>query len=403
MAEGEPLLFDGLRVIDAGTWLAGPVAGTILADYGATVIKIEQPGVGDPYRKLAENRRWPRTDVNSYWALDARNKRSLTLDLASQPGREVLLRLVRTCDVFITNQPLATRRRLRMRYDDLAPENERMVFASLTAYGECGPDAELEGFDASAWWARSGLMDLVRAPGAAPAISVPGMGDHPTALALYAAIVTALLRRERTGKGGMVHTSLLANGIWSNGCYVQAALSGADFDSAAAPTLHPSLMSYETADGRLLQLTMLRTDSDYDRLLIAAGREDVLADPRFADREQRLRHWPALIEVLQELFRKRSARQWLQLFREHRVLVGAVTRMADMAGDEQLQAAGVVVPLADPLSEVRTLVNHPINVEGLLRRPMQRAPSLGEHTGEVLGELGYAPEEIAQLHASGVT
>ena len=227
MPDESDLLFAGLKVLDVGTWIAGPVSATILADFGASVIKVEQPGVGDPYRQMVAA-----APINYAWLLDARNKRGISLNLKSEEGRDILMRLVRECDVYVTNQPPPMRRQLRLTYEDLAPLNERMIYASLTAYGEVGPDSDREGFDGVAYWARSGLMDLVRSPGAVPGMSTPGMGDHPTAVALFAAIVTALLRRERTGKGGKVHTSLLANGLWSNSCVAQGAFTGADIIAA---------------------------------------------------------------------------------------------------------------------------------------------------------------------------
>ena len=191
--ESEDLLFSGLKVVDCGTWIAGPVAGTILADFGASVIKVEVPGAGDPFRALSNGPLSPKSPYNYMWMCDGRNKRSISLNLAAPEGKEVLIKLVRDCDVFITNQPFPTRRKLGLDYEDLAPENPRMIYASLTAYGEQGPDAELEGFDGVAWWARSGLMDMVRYPAATPGGSVPGMGDLPTAVSLYAATVRCML------------------------------------------------------------------------------------------------------------------------------------------------------------------------------------------------------------------
>ena len=246
----DELLFKGLKVVDAASWIAAPVAATILADLGADVIKVEIPGDGDPYRRLAIAPGTPTADVNYTWLMDARNKRSITLNLKTDDGRTILKRLVADCDVYITNQPLPMRRELGLTYEDLRPLNSAMIFASFTAYGEKGPERDREGFDGIAYWARSGLMDLVRAPGSPPGASVAGQGDHPSGVSLYAAIVTALLRRERTGEGTMVHTSLLANGYWSNGCMGQAALVGADFSvrrNAANRPPNPIRTLYECA------------------------------------------------------------------------------------------------------------------------------------------------------------
>ena len=147
------------------------------------------------------------------------------------PDRKILKQLVKQCDVYVTNQPMRVRRSLGLTYEEIGPLNEKMIYASLTAYGETGPEAERKGFDAVAYWSRSGLADEVRAPGAPPGATVPGMGDHPTAVALFACIMMGLYKRQLTGKGGMVSTSLLANGFWANGCFGQAALVGGDFSA----------------------------------------------------------------------------------------------------------------------------------------------------------------------------
>ena len=215
-------VFDGLKVIDCASFIAGPAAATVLSDFGAETVKIEPPGAGDPYRRRATPPVGPGLADNPGFVLDGRNKASLALDLQQEAGRLVLHRLVAAADVFITNYPPPVRRRLGITYEELAPLNERLVYASSSGYGETGPEADKPGFDATAWWARSGLMHLVRAGvEAAPARSLPGMGDHPSAMATYGAIVTALYQRERTGKGACVGSSLLANGLWANGCSVQ--------------------------------------------------------------------------------------------------------------------------------------------------------------------------------------
>ncbi|MEO8539754.1 MAG: CoA transferase [bacterium] len=404
--EPEPLLFEGLKVVDCGTWIAGPVAGTILADFGASVIKVEIPGAGDPYRALANGPLSPSAPMNYMWECDGRNKRSIALNLASDEGREILLRLVRDCDVFITNQPFPTRRKLRLNYEDLAEENERMIYASLTAYGETGPDAENEGFDHTAWWARSGLMDRVRPPGGLPGNSVPGMGDHPTAVTLYAAIVTALLRRERTGRGGKVHTSLLANGVWANGCLAQAAAVGAEFpirEVPAPPARFPNRVLFETSDHRYFSFYMVRTHEDFDAVLVAIGREDVLADPRFSDPEARMENGAELVASLRATFGAKPMAHWREVFGEYGIIATVVAEMEDLPYDPQVIANNILVePTGDGVASP-FVVNHPLNVDGLPRRGPWHAPEVGEHTADVLRELGFGDDAIADFRTRGVT
>ena len=258
-------LFSGLKVIDCASWIAGPAAATIMSDFGADVIKIEPPGVGDPWR--ARSTSGAANDY--YWQLTSRNKRSLALDLKHEAGRAVLYKLVADADVFVTNFPLPVRDRLKLAPTDLLPLNKRLIYASFTAYGEAGDEAAKTGFDSTAYWARTGLMDAVRADvDTPPARSAPGMGDHPSATGLYAAIVTALYRREKTGTGGVVRSSLLQNGLWANGCFVQTRLFG-------EPVPHRPTREHARKDWRVSRACGLVPLSRFKRAAATPRRPDL--------------------------------------------------------------------------------------------------------------------------------
>src|SRR5579862_9037719 len=263
-------LFSDLLVIDCASFIAGPAAATVMSDFGARVIKIEPPGIGDSYRNLFRLRGTP-DDIDYFWAMDSRNKESLALDLKLPEARAVLEALIRAADVFITNFPFPVRERLGLRAQDLLHLNKRLIYASLSPYGEHGPERDRTGFDTTAWCARSGLMDMVRATGdTEPALSLPGMGDHPTAMAMYAAIVTALYRRQATGEGSEVQTSLLANGLWANGCQVQAALCDLDLvPRGERGQRNPLVEYYETSDGRAFTLAIVNVAREWPLLLKA--------------------------------------------------------------------------------------------------------------------------------------
>src|ERR1700757_4525233 len=221
-------IFSGLKVVDFASFIAGPSAAVILSDFGADVIKVESPA-GDMWRIGHKIPPQPQAEDAYPWHLANRNKRSLTLDLKSANAQRVLERLVRWADVLIVNTPHPARKKLKLEYDDVAPWNSRLIYADLTGFGEKGPDANLPGFDITSYWARSGLLSMTRDAGAPPTLPVGGSGDNATAVGLYSAIVTALYRRERTGKGAYVTTSLLAEGVWSASVAIQAALAGAKF------------------------------------------------------------------------------------------------------------------------------------------------------------------------------
>src|SRR6185503_8501804 len=300
-------LLDGIRVIDAANFIAGPVSTTMMADFGADVIKVEPP-TGDVYRVRGAG--YPASPYNYPWIVDNRTKRSVAIDLRTEDGQKLLHRLVGEVDVFVTNAPLDSRARLRVRYEDLAPLNARLIYASISAYGETGEEASKPGFDSIALWARTGLMDLVRAsPDVPPARSLPGMGDHPTGTALFAAIMAGLYHRERTGRGAMVATSLMANGLWMNAIPVQGILCGVRTD--VRPPREESISAlanmYRCRDGRWFMLTITGDERHWEPFARGIGREDLLADPRFATRTARHANARALTGLLDAVF---VARDW---------------------------------------------------------------------------------------------
>src|ERR1700738_3487222 len=223
-------IFSGLKVVDFASFIAGPSAAVILSDFGADVIKVEPPS-GDLFRHAHQIPPQPQAKDAYPWHLANRNKRGITLDLKSPSAQPVLERLVKWADVLIVNTPHPARKKLKLEYDDVVQWNPLLIYADLTGFGEQGPDASLPGFDITAYWARSGLLSLTRDAGAPPTLPPSGSGDHATAVTLFSAIVTALYRREGTGKGSYVTTSLLAAGVWSCGVYAQAALCDATFFS----------------------------------------------------------------------------------------------------------------------------------------------------------------------------
>src|SRR6476661_7365680 len=307
MADG---IFAGLRVIDCASWIAGPAAATILSDFGAEVIKIEPPGAGDPWRASTAV---PGKVTDFWWQLTARNKRSLAIDLKLHEGLDVLYRLVGSTDVFVTNFPLPVRERLKIAATDLLAINPRLIYGSISAYGEAGAEQARTGFDATAYWARTGLMDMVRADtGTEPVRSMPGMGDHPTATGLYAAIVTALYRRERTGKGGVAQTSLLQNGLWANGCYVQNRLFGEQVRHRPPRTETPSALAnhYRCRDGRWFLMALHNEARQLPSFLTAIGAEHLAEDPRFATQPLRRANAQALTAILDEIFARHDLAYW---------------------------------------------------------------------------------------------
>ena len=365
-------LFDGLKVIDCASWIAGPAAATIMSDFGADVIKIEPPGVGDPWRGRGPN---PNAPTDYYWQLTSRNKRSLAIDLKHDEGRAAMHKLVAGADVFVTNFPLPVRERLGLAHSQLLPLNPRLIYASFTAYGEHGDEAAKTGFDSTAYWARTGLMDMVRAyDNYEPVRSMPGMGDHPSATGLYAAIITALYRRERTGQGGLVQSSLLQNGLWANGCAVQTRLFGEHVGHRPLREEAPNALAnhYQTRDGRWFIMALFNEQRQLRGFLTAIGRPELTDDPRFATDAARKKNARVLTEVLDDVFRGRDLAEWRTILDGVGVTFGIVGTVDEALEDPQMQACGALVPFADGNGMT---ISTPFHVEGVSKIPPQRAPN----------------------------
>ena len=389
-------------MIDAASFIAGPVATTAMADFGADVVKIEPPG-GDTYR--VRNAGYPPSPYNFPWIVDNRNKRGVAIDLRTENGRRVLHRLVQRADVFVTNVPLDGRGRLGVRWEDLSPLNPRLIYGSITAYGEAGEEAGRPGFDSTALWARTGLMDLVRpSPDAPPARSLPGMGDHPTGMSLFGAIMAALYQRERTGRGAMVSTSLLANGLWLNAIAAQGILCGAR--TVVRPPREEAVDAlgnlYRTRDNRWFLIALTPDGRRWQDFATAIGRPELHADPRFATPPARRANVRALIAILDAVFAGRNWAEWRRVLEAAGIAFGVVGTVDEIPHDPQMRASGALVPIDDPRAGAAFTVSSPLQIAGQDKVPATMAPELGEHTIEVLREAGLDQAEIDRLLREGV-
>ena len=373
----------------------------MLSDFGADVIKIEPPGAGDPYRNLVNLPGYPTSPHNYAWMLESRNKRSLALDLAKPEGKEVLRRLVKDADVFITNFPPQVRQRLGITYAQLSPLNERLIYGCFTGYGDRGEEANKPGFDSNAWWARSGLMDLVRDDAhATPARSVAGMGDHPCAMALYGAIVTGLYRRERTCKGSEVKSNLMANGVWSTGILAQAKLCDAKFQPRRTRdnALNAVTNHYRCKDDRWIILSLLNEEKQWPMLTRCLGREDLTNDPRFATKPDRHARASELITIFDELFATRDLAAWRKALDGSGLVFGIVGILDDIPHDQQMKDNDVLIPFEN---DTMLTINSPIWVAGSQKVAPRMPPALGQHSDEVLRHAGFGDADIARLRSSG--
>ena len=396
----ERLPLDGVTVLDVSSFIAAPAAAIVLGDYGADVIKVEPPGEGDPNREIYKLPHLPGSDVNYVWNLDSRNKRSIAIDLKHPDGRAALNPLIARADVLITNFPFPVRERLKLRFEDVAGHNARLIYASFSGYGESGPDKDLPGFDTNAYFSRSGIVESARYEGQPPSFGLPAQGDRASAMGLAAGILMALFQRERTGKGGQVASSLYANGLWANGMMAQAALIGA-FIGPRPPRDRPRnavTNLYETRDGLWVQISAVREEKVWPLLCRALGRPSLVADARFLDTPLRRANATALAGVIGELVGSMTRADLMAALAAESIPHAPIARVQEVPGDRQAEHARAVVA-TDIANMPRTLAV-PFQIAGATPRTPTRGPGLGEHTDAILGEAGFTGAEIAALRTS---
>jgi crotonobetainyl-CoA:carnitine CoA-transferase CaiB-like acyl-CoA transferase len=397
-------VFDGVRVVEIAQWVFVPVAGALLADWGADVLRVERLD-GDPYRGLATQ--GIGTDsggVNLSVALANRGKRSIAIDLQREEGRRVLHELLGNADVLLTNLRPGALARLGLDAPTVRERYPSLVYARGHGFGVRGPDADHPGYDASAFWARGGLAHVLTPPDRDYPIGQRGaMGDRNGAMALAFGIAGALLKRSRTGEGSVVDVSLLAIAMWTLSSDLLAALNGGQVTRVAGrgPTPNPVVGSYRTKDGRHIQLVFLESDrywADFCRVL---GRHDLVDDPRFVDLAARRENSAACIATLDAEFAKRTLAEWKGVLAAIDAPWAPVQAVEELVDDPQIVANGYLgeVHLEDGASYRLPAV--PVQFDEQ-PPPVRRAPEHGEHTEAVLLDLGYDWDRISQLKDAGV-
>lgn len=390
----------GVRVAEMGLWVAGPAAGGVLADWGADVVKIEPPS-GDPMRSLfgalsgSKERRCPPFDLYN------RGKRSVAVDVNTPDGRALAEQIIAGSDVFLTNMRPAFLQRVGLDHERLRAAHPRLVYASLTGYGLTGPDRDAPGFDVAAFSARGGVADRSTPPGDAPTTLAGGMGDAVTGLTTVAAVLAALLHRERTGEGQLVGTSLLRSGAYCIGMELSTRLTLGKLappPSRVTPQ-NPLMNSYCAADG-WFWLMGAEADRHWPGIRDAAA-DPRLHEERFGTARERRHQAGALVEILDEVFATRTRDEWAERFAEHDVWWTPVNTAADLLEDPQALAAGVFVDVPATGDGAERSIATPARFDADVA-PVAGAPAIGADTDEVLRELGLDDAERDRLHAAGV-
>ena len=396
---------EGIRVVEVANWLAAPSAAALMADLGADVIKVEHPG-GDAWRTtLMRGQKAdfdPETDVDAAFELDNRGKRGVALSLDRPGASDVVRRMIAGADIFITNLTAPRIERYDLSYETLQRIHPRLIYVVLTGYGTRGPDRAKTAFDYSAFWSRSGIMSLIGEPGGPPMPCRPGQGDHATALNLLAGALAALRLRDLTGEGQYVEATLQRTGAWTIGSDVSAALiterQPQRIDRAQPG--NPLFNSYQTADGRWLMLVMPTGDRYWAPTCRALQRADLLADDRYATLLGRAEHSAALTSEIASTFRSRPLAEWIPLLDAEALTWAPVAELPELIADPQMAEMNAWSVIDGPKGRFRTL-NTPFEIAGADVGPRGPAPATGQHTHEVLSEIGLTDGEIAALAERG--
>jgi crotonobetainyl-CoA:carnitine CoA-transferase CaiB-like acyl-CoA transferase len=392
----------GIRVVELGVWVAGPSASGVLADWGATVVKIEPP-TGDPFRGLYLTAAGVELPANPPFELDNRGKRSVVLDLRVAEAREIAYRLLDDADVFVTNVRPAALARLGLDYETLAVRNQRLVYGRVTGYGESGPDADRPSYDIGAFWSRAGIAAALTPAGAEPPFQRGAMGDHTAGISLAGGISAALLARERTGRGQLVTTSLLRIGLfvlgWDTNAALRLGIHATPLRRHEMP--NPVICPFKAADDRWFWLLGLQGQRHWPDLVRAVDRPEWLTDARFATMSARRDHAEELVALLDAIFATAPLAEWGRRLDAAGMWWAPVQTTTEALDDPQVRASGAFVDVPQGDGSTAPGVATPVDFGDTRWAPGGPSPECGQHTEEVLLELGFDWEAIAALKDKG--
>jgi crotonobetainyl-CoA:carnitine CoA-transferase CaiB-like acyl-CoA transferase len=394
------LPLDGIRVVEVAHWVAVPAAGALLADLGAEVVKVEPPPRGEIYRRSRPRYAGYASDFpeSPAFHLDNRGKRCLALDLERAEVREALLRLIDRADVFLTNLLPRRRRRYGLDHETLLARRPSLIVGAISGYGLGGEEADRAAFDYSAYWARTGMMDLMRDEGAPPSLQRPAIGDHAAASNLVCGILAALRLRDRDGKGRYVETSLIQTGLHVLGADVATALVTREpvrrHDRRS--TANPLWNSYAVAGGRWLLLVMIEAERYWPALCRALEAPELAADPRFAEPFERMRHGAELVAELERRFATRSVEEWGPRLDAEGLIWSPMQGVLDAIDDPQVRAMGYVRERVHPSGPIESL-GPPFYIEGSPLGAGPPASAVNADARAIFAEVGLDDAEIERL------
>ena len=396
---------EGIKVVEIGAAVAMPIAGMLMGSWGADVVHVEAPGEGDMqrYSSLRLGAWTQYSEVNYLWEHVDRNKKSICINLASPEGQELIHKLCVGADVFLNNLRPYEMQKFNLTYEAISARNPKIIYANLTGYGLRGPEKNSGGFDSVAFWARSGVMEMMHDPDTAPNVSRGAYGDSITSLSLLAGVMTALFTRERTGIGQQVEVSLYNTAAWVLGFDITGCLvTGKDAPRPQRKSMaNPIWNHYPTKDSRWIMLGMTNAQTYWPEFCRAIDRPELEKDPKFADFNARQKNCIELIKIIEEIFRGKTYAEWLAHLRKFKLVWSPVVTPLEVTRDEQAIANDFFGEMDVPGHGKLKVLNNPIKLSKTPAGIRCRAPELGEHTSELLSNLGYNPEDVKRMKETG--
>ncbi len=395
-------VLEGIKVLELSIWVAGPTCGVLLAELGADVLRVE-PVQGDPVRALLRSGSSTVGDFNWVWEVWNRSKRGVALDLRTPEGREIMRKLAAKSDVFLTNLRPGTLAGAQMDYETLRQVNPRIIYANITGFGPRGPGTDWPSGDEIAFWGRSGISSAYGDPDAPPFVPHAGVGDSVTGGFMLGGIALALYARERTGVGQKVDVSLLGAANWVNNLAVQGVLTYKK-DAPKLPRTragNPLVSEYRAKCGRWAEFDMRQTDRFWSGLCKALGRPELEHDPRFDSHQKRMINNQELVALLDEIVATRTLAEWAPIFYENGMDWGPIQTMTDVMDDPCVLENDYIVEYEHFSRGAVKGPGCPFQLSEMPPRPPQGAPEHGQHTEEVLLELGLTWDDIGRLKEKG--
>ncbi|MCI9179699.1 MAG: CoA transferase [Lachnospiraceae bacterium] len=401
--EERKLPLEGLKVIELGTHFAVPSVTRMLADWGAEVVKVESIA-GDAWRIVGRNQKCPITDEeNPFFMVPNANKKFVALNLKEEQGKEALIKLIGTAEIFISNMRMPALTKLGFDYQQLSKRYPELIYVHFTGYGYKGPDAAKPGFDSVAFWARSGAMLDWGTKGNFPFLAPTGAGDAMTGSILCAGVLAALIGKRETGKGTFVSSSLMGSSIWYNNAAVVSTQYGNQFPKDKDHPANPFGWQYECADGEWLMIGVVDYADAYRKIFHLFGRDDMLEDERFNTITAVQQHMDEFMPVLRGYFKTKPRDEWVKLIGELNIVIGKIGHISELAEDEQAVANGFVRPVTFPSGKTVAMPAVPVEFSAYdTASRYEKTGAVGRDTDEVLSQIGYTGAQVGEMRKQGI-